>query len=110
MFGSSKTTLFWNEDLSHIVKINKYLKESGLLTKGVTDTIKNEEKEQKGGFIEILLGTLGASLDATLDEAVIRAVKDTIRAGEVTIRAGQNFNATSAFNKFWNINVFSKWT
>ena len=46
------------------MKINKYLKESGLLTKGVTDTIKNEGKEQKGGFIGILLGTFGASLDA----------------------------------------------
>ena len=89
---------------------NKYLKESGLLTKGVAPTIKNEEKEQKGGFIEILLGSLGASLDATLDKAVIRAVKDTIRAGEGTIRAGQDFNSASAFNKFWNTNMFSKRT
>ena len=59
------------------MKINKYLKESGLLTKGVTDIIKNEGKEQKGGFIGILLGTFGASLDATLHKVVTRAVKDT---------------------------------
>ena len=44
------------------MKIVKSLEESGLLIKGIRETIKNEEKEQKGGFLEMLLGTLGASL------------------------------------------------
>ena len=35
---------------------------SGLLIKGVSETIKNEAKEQEGGFLNMLLGTLGASL------------------------------------------------
>ena len=44
------------------VKIIKYLNESGLLIKRVSERIKNEAKEQKGGFLRMLLGTLGASL------------------------------------------------
>ena len=68
---------------------------SGLLIKGVTKTIKNEAKEQKGGFLSMLLATLGASLLGNLLTG-----KGTIRAGEETIRAGQVFNAASSFNKF----------
>ena len=48
--------------MNDIVKIIKSLEESGLLIKGVSETIKNETKEHKGGFLLILLGTLGASL------------------------------------------------
>ena len=44
------------------MKIVKSLEESGLLIKGLSETIKNQEKDQKGGFLGILLGTLGASL------------------------------------------------
>ena len=44
------------------MKIFKYLKESGLLIKGVNETIKIAPKEQKGGFFSMLLGTLGTSL------------------------------------------------
>ena len=63
MFGSgTKTSVFSNEDLNGIMKDNKSLKELGLLTKGVSKTIKKEAKEQRGGFLSILLGTLGASL------------------------------------------------
>ena len=68
---------------------------SGLLIKGVTKTIKNEAKEQKGGFLSMLLATLGASLLGNLLTG-----KGTIRAGEETIREGQVFNAASSFNKF----------
>ena len=42
------------------------VKYSGLLLKGVTETVKNEVKEQKGGFLSMLLGTLGASLFGSL--------------------------------------------
>ena len=44
------------------MKITQALEDSSILLKGVTSTIKNETKEQKGGFLSLLLGTLGASL------------------------------------------------
>ena len=58
------------------MKIVKSLDESGLLIKGVIETIKNEAKEEKGGFLGILLGTLGAILLRNL-----LAGKGTIREG-----------------------------
>ena len=48
--------------MNDIMKIIKSLEESNLLVKGVSKTIKNEAKEQKGGFLSMSLGTLGASL------------------------------------------------
>ena len=45
-----------------MIKIVKALEDSDVLLKGVTDTIKNETKKQKGRFLSMLLGTLGASL------------------------------------------------
>ena len=45
-----------------IFKIVESLEESGLLLKGVSETVQNEAKEQKGGFLSMLLGTIGASL------------------------------------------------
>ena len=45
-----------------IIEIVKSLEDSSLLLKGVSETIQNETKEQKGGFLSMLLGTLGASL------------------------------------------------
>ena len=47
--------------MEDIIKIVKSLEDSGLLLKGVTETVQNEVKEQKGGFVSMLLGTLGAS-------------------------------------------------
>ena len=44
--------------MNYIMKIVKYLEESGLLIKGVIESIKNEAKEQKGGFLGMLLGSL----------------------------------------------------
>ena len=51
-----------NNEMKDIIKIVKFLGNSRLLLKGVTETIQNEAKEQKDGFPSILLGTLGASL------------------------------------------------
>ena len=68
------------------MKIVKSLEESGLLIKTVSETIKNEAKEQKQGFLRMLLGTLGASLLGNLVTG-----KGAIRAGEGTIRVGQDF-------------------
>ena len=48
--------------MEDIIKIDKSLEESGLLIKGFNEIIKNETKEQKGGFLSILLGTLAARL------------------------------------------------
>ena len=48
--------------MGDIIKIVKSLEDSSLLLKGVTETVQNEVKEQKGGFLSMLLGTLGASL------------------------------------------------
>ena len=94
MFGSGTTTLLTsNEEMNDIMKIGKSLEKSGLLIKGVSQTIKNEAKEQKGGFLGMLLGTLGASILRNLlrGKGTIRAGEGTIRAGEGTVRAGQNF-------------------
>ena len=48
--------------MNDIMKIIQAIEDSNILLKGVTKTIKNETKEQKGGFLSMLLGTLGASL------------------------------------------------
>ena len=68
------------------MKIFKSLEESGLLIKEMSETIKNEAIEQKGGFLPMLLGTLAAII---LRNAL--SGRRVIRAGEGVIRAGQNF-------------------
>ena len=70
--------------MNDIMKIVKSLEESSLLIKSLSETIKNEPKEQY--FLSMLFGTLGASLLGNLLTG-----KDKIRAGEVTVRAGQDF-------------------
>ena len=55
------TLIISNDEILDIIKIVS-LEDSGLLAKGITETVQNEVKEQKGGFISILLGTLGAIL------------------------------------------------
>ena len=63
IYGSGNTTLIIsNKDVNDIMKIIQALKNSNILLKGVTKTIKNETKEQKGRFLSMLLGALGASL------------------------------------------------
>ena len=87
IFGSGFTTLIIsNEEMNYIMKIVKSLEESGLLIRGISKTIKHEAKEQKGGFLGMLLGTLGDSLLGNLLTG-----KGTIRAGEGTIRTGEKF-------------------
>ena len=60
--GSGVKLIIEQEDMKDIMKIIKSLENSGILLKGVSKTIKDETKEQKGGFLSMLLGTLGASL------------------------------------------------
>ena len=63
--------------MNNILKIVQALEDSNILLKRVTKTIKNERKELKGGFLSILLGTLGASLLGSLLTG-----KGFLRAGE----------------------------
>ena len=56
------TLIILNDEMEDIIKIVKCLEDSGLLLKGVSKTVQNETKEQKGGFLSMLLGTLGARL------------------------------------------------
>ena len=78
--------------MNDIIKIVKYLEDSGLLLKGVTEIVQNEVKEQKGGFLSMLLGTLGTSLLGNIltGRGVNRAGKGhgINRAGEGLIVAG----------------------
>ena len=96
--------------MNDIMKIVKSLQESGLLIKSVSQTIKNEAREQNGGFLRMLLGTLGASLlgnlltgkgaiattqglepSETLPTRANMPGRGKIRADKGTIRAGQDF-------------------
>ena len=76
-----------NDEMDDILKIVKSLENSGVLLKGVSETIQHEAKEQRGGFLGMLLGTLGASLLGDIlskglyGKGVITAVEGTIRAG-----------------------------
>ena len=75
--GSGNTALIIsNEEMNDIIKITQALENSNILIKEVTKTIKNETKEQKGGFLSMLLGTLGARLLGNLLTG-----KGTLRAG-----------------------------
>ena len=66
--------------MNDIMKVIQALENSGVLLKGVTKTIKNETKEQKGGFLSMLLCTLGASLLGNLLSG--KSGKGIVRAGE----------------------------
>ena len=61
--------------MNYMIKIVQALEDSNILLKGVTKTIKNETKEQKGGFLRMLLGTLGASLlrNILAEKGIVRA-------------------------------------
>ena len=86
--GHNNTTLIIsNDEMDDILKIDKSLEDSGVLLKGVSETMQHEAKEQRGGFLSIILGTLGASF---LGDVLSKGLcgKGVIRAGEGTIRAG----------------------
>ena len=86
------TLIISNDEIEDITKTVKSLEDSGLLLKAVTETVQNEVKEQKGGFLSMLLGTLGASLLGNLltGKGIYRAGKGKgiNRAGEGIVRAG----------------------
>ena len=85
--GGHTTLIISNDDMQDLLKIVKSLEDSGILIDGITETVKNEVKEQKGGFLSMLLDTLGASL---LGEFLTKHLsgRGVIRAAEGTIRTG----------------------
>ena len=83
--GSGVKLIIEQEDMNDIVKIIEALENSGILLKGVTKTIENETEEQRGGFLSMLPGTLGASLLGNL----LTGGKGTVRAGDGIVRAGE---------------------
>ena len=82
--GSGIKLIIEEEDMNNIMKIIEALENSGIFLKGVTKTIENETKEQRGGFLGMFLGTLGASLLGNL----LTGAKGVMRAGDGIVRAG----------------------
>ena len=117
MHGSGVKLIIEEEDMKDIMKIIEALENSGILLKGVSKTIENETKEQRGGFLSTLLGNLGASFLGNLltgGRGIMRAADGIVRAGEgnVVSRAKSEgrgnkktpkFTATfSSINKYRN--------
>ena len=97
--NSNNTTLIIsNGEMDDISKIAKSLEDSGVLLKGASEAIQHEAKEQRGGFLGMSLGTLGASL---LGDILSKGLsgRGVIRAGEGTIRAGYG-SKRSSLKKF----------
>ena len=94
--SGNMTTLIISNDEIYDIKIVKSLEDSRLLLKRVTETVQNEVKEQKGGFLSMLLGILGASLLRNLltGKGIYRAGTGKVenRAGESVLRAGYGNN------------------
>ena len=89
--GSGTATLIiFNEEMNDIMKIVQALEDSNILLKGVTKTIEKESKEQKGGFLSMLLGTLGASLLGNL------------LSGKGIVRADSRRPSSSSSQKDWD--------
>ena len=83
--GSGIKLTIEEEEMKDIIKIIEALENFGILLKGVSKTIENATKEQRGGFLSMLLGTLGASLLGNL----LSGGKVIMRAGEGIVRAGK---------------------
>ena len=99
ILGSGTTTLIIsNDEMKDIIRIVKSLEDSGLLLKGVSETVQNEVKEQKGRFLGMLLGTLGASLLGNMLTAkgIIR-VGSGNKEGRGIIRAGHGSKESKNF-------------
>ena len=90
--GAGVKLIIEQEDMNDIIKIIEALENSGILLKGVTKIIENETKEQRGGFLSMLLGTLGASLLGNL----LTSGKGMMRAGEGIVRTGEGSVASKA--------------
>ena len=100
--GAGFKLIIEQEDMNGIMKIIEALENSGILLKGISKTIENETKEQKGRFLGILLGTLGAILLGNL----LTGGKGMMRAGEGIVRAGEGSKKTKSTNTFSSFNKY----
>ena len=104
--GSGVKLIIEEEDMKDIMKIIEALENSGILLKGVSKTIENETKEQRGGFLSMLLGTLGASLLGNL----LTGGKGIVRAGDGIVRPGSgnkktHLNSLLPFHPLTNMEI-----
>ena len=111
--NNNTTLIISNDEMYDFLKMVKYLEDSGVLLKGVSETIQNEAKDKKGGFLSMLLDTLGAFLLGDIltknlsGKGKIRAGEGKIKAGKGTIRVGygskrsslKRFGSTTSFKK-----------
>ena len=102
--GSGVKLIIEKEDMNDVMKIIEVLENSGILLKGVSKSIENETKEQRGGFLSMLLETLGASLLCNLLTG-----KGIMRAGDGIVRAGEGskkkLNSLLPFHPLTNIEI-----
>ena len=104
--GSGTITLMIsNEEMNDIMKIVQALEDSNILPQAVTKTLKNETKEQKAGFLSMLLDTSGPSLLGHIlaGKGIVKASsgnKKEKEFQELVLEKNRIFNAASSFNKF----------
>ena len=113
--GSGIKLFIEEEDMKDIMKIIEALENSGILLKEVSKIIENETKEQRGGFLNMLLGTLGASLLGNLltcGKGIVRAGEGSVTSrakGEGIVRAGEGskkkLNSLLPFHPLTNIEI-----
>ena len=92
IYGPGVKLIIEQEDMNDTIKIIEALENSGILLKGVTKTIENETKQQRGGFLSMLPGTLGASLLGNLltdGKGIVRAGDGIVTAGDGIVTAGE---------------------
>ena len=89
--------------MNDIMKIIQALEDSDILLKGVTKTIKHETKEQKRGFLSMLLGTLGASLlrNFLTEKSILKAGSGCPLSSTSTIKKGEGI-VTAGTGKEWD--------
>ena len=108
IYGSGVKLIIEQEDMNDIMKIIEALENSGILLKGVSKTTENETKEQRGGFLSILLGTLGGSLLGNLltgGKGIMRAGDGIVRAGEGSGSKKNPLNSLLPFHPLTNIEI-----
>ena len=103
--GSGVKLIIEEEDIQDIIKIIKELENSDILLKGVSKTIENEIEEERGGFLSMLLGTLGASLlgNFLTGKGIMRAGDGIVRAGEGSKK--KNLNSLLLFHPLTSIEI-----
>ena len=101
--GSGVKLTIEQEDMNDIMKIIEALENSGILLNGISKTIENETKEERGGFLSMLLGTLGGTLLGNL----LTGGKGIVRAGDGIVRAGEGRKKKTKFTiTFSSINKY----